>query len=874
MWRRERVDRGGFQIKKEVKQTDSSGHCRAFWIWTSGKRRIPTQSEEVDASALQYQNQQLVQQLDSQKKATHQLEKKCEELQEKQKSYDQTLIAINKIWNLLVDDLVLLGIRAGADSTSLQALEYEQSYEDVVSSCKPEEAFLCRLLGTSAIRNNGQKISIKHVQDALALRHSRTMELMKNLEEMIAEQRVKAGRLVMVLRGSLSSEEAVVQLQEVDDSLREEVNNLRQVIEILHLKHNLYTEEISSYIDSRTKDQFEIKRLSSELEESMTELEESRRKLVILQLQQKGASAMTVSVVNVVNGGNSPRKPTDMALTLRDLKEAVEEAKVLTWNREFELEEAREDNLNLSKQLEELENELKDDKYVLHSKPYAFLKDQLQHLNTELERYKDLIEPLQADRNHLLKKEKELSAKEDALDTVKSSITNYEARIEELELQIQRHILERNELQIKLEETLQDSGRNDIKDEINVMATALSKEKQMMEAQLNRSKEVAQDALTLHHECNSLKAKVDDKIAEHKSISDKCAHQDAEIKSLKELIEKLERGKQELLICLDMYGQEPHDNRTIMEIKESEQRAQLQAELLRNAFDEHSLQLRVRAANEAEAACQKRLATAEAEIAELREKLDASERDLLRFKEAIRIKDADAEAYISEIETIGQAYEDMQTQNQRLLQQLANRDDYNIKLVSDSVKMKQIHSSLLCEKQEKETQLQQLGSSLELLMTKIARGEQQLKAYLAQAAKTSIENKHIAIEMDKTKLELVDSERELKWLRSAVDSAEKECEHNQHKILELRINLERERNERKRLEEEYEELNNEVMEMCPERVEAAIQKLQDEIKECKAILKCGVCFDRPKERNLEIRHRKCPGCGTPFGQNDVREVNI
>ncbi|PKA53490.1 E3 ubiquitin-protein ligase BRE1-like 2 [Apostasia shenzhenica] len=63
-----------------------------------------------------------------------------------------------------------------------------------------------------------------------------------------------------------------------------------------------------------------------------------------------------------------------------------------------------------------------------------------------------------------------------------------------------------------------------------------------------------------------------------------------------------------------------------MEIKESEQRAQLQAELLRNAFDEHSLQLRVRAANEAEAACQQRLATAEAEIAELREKLDASER--------------------------------------------------------------------------------------------------------------------------------------------------------------------------------------------------------------------------------------------------------
>ncbi|KAK2985167.1 hypothetical protein RJ640_011988 [Escallonia rubra] len=32
------------------------------------------------------------------------------------------------------------------------------------------------------------------------------------------------------------------------------------------------------------------------------------------------------------------------------------------------------------------------------------------------------------------------------------------------------------------------------------------------------------------------------------------------------------------------------------------------------------------------------------------------------------------------VKTIGQAYEDMQTQNQHLLQQVAERDDYNIKV--------------------------------------------------------------------------------------------------------------------------------------------------------------------------------------------------
>jgi E3 ubiquitin-protein ligase BRE1 len=68
--------------------------------------------------------------------------------------------------------------------------------------------------------------------------------------------------------------------------------------------------------------------------------------------------------------------------------------------------------------------------------------------------------------------------------------------------------------------------------------------------------------------------------------------------------------------------------RELMEIKESERRAHSLAEVLRNALDEHSLELRVKAANEAEAACQQRLSAAEAEIADLRAKLDASERFL------------------------------------------------------------------------------------------------------------------------------------------------------------------------------------------------------------------------------------------------------
>uniref|UniRef100_A0A453GJH4 E3 ubiquitin protein ligase n=2 Tax=Triticinae TaxID=1648030 RepID=A0A453GJH4_AEGTS len=440
-----------------------------------------------------------------------------------------------------------------------------------------------------------------------------------------------------------------------------------------------------------------------------------------------------------------------------------------------------------------------------------------------------------------------MCAKGESVDNIKQSITAYEAKIEELEHQILKSMAEKNDLEIKVEESLQDSGKKDFKDEIHVMAAALSKEMEMMENQLNRSKDAASEALALREEAESLRTLLAKKISEQKEISDRYNTQVSEIKSLKELIETLEKENQELEFIVDMYGKECSESRTITEIKESENRARKQAEYLRTSLEEHSLELRVKAANEAETACQRRLCIAEAELEELRTDVDASERDVLELKEAIRIKEAEGDAYISEIETIGQAYEDMQTQNQHLLQQVADRDDFNIKLVSDSVKTKQASASLLSEKHLLQKQLHQVNSSLESSKQKLCRGEEQMKAYVAQAIKASSENRHHAITIEKTLLEVSEAEKELKWLRSAVGSSEKEYEQNQKKIAELRTELERERSEKRKLEEEYEEVKNEVTELTSENEEATIQKLQDEIKECKAILKCGVCFDRPKE---------------------------
>lgn len=853
----------------------------------------PSSNKSVDAAVLQYQNQKLVQQLDSQKHELQSLEAKIKELQEKQTSYDEMLITVNQLWNLFVDDLILLGVRAGGGSNVLQKLDSENQTRDSIPSCPPEDMFLCRLLQVNSIESSSKDGILQYVEEAIASRHSSARELMKFIEEVIDAQRMKTKSIAEAFHEKLSAEDAIIQLSKIDDMMKEEAKNLHEVMEIIHLKHKEYADQIETYISSHSVDQAEIQHLAGELEETMAELEESRRKLVSLKMQKDIASGThsLVPAAAMVNGSVSPEKrPADGRMDLQELKDSVEEAKILAADRLSEVEEAQQDNINLSKQLENLQNELNDDKYVHSSRLYNLVNDQLQHWNVEVERYKALTDSLLIDRSLVLRREKEINVRAELADAARNTVDDSESRIEQLEVQLQKSIIEKNDLGLKMEEAIQDSGRKDIKAEFRVMASALSKEMGMMEAQLNRWKETANEALSLREKTVSLKVSLSTKTNEQKRLTDKCVEQMAEIKSLKALIEKLQKDKLESQIMLDMYGQEGHDPRDLMEIKESERRAHSQAEVLKNALDEHSLELRVKAANEAEAACQQRLSAAEAEIIELVAKLDASERDVMELEEAMKSKDREAEAYIAEMETIGQAFEDMQTQNQHLLQQVAERDDLNIKLVSESVKTKQVQSFLLSEKQALARQLQQINALVESAKLRILHAEEQMKACLTEALRYNSEDRHLAVNLETTKWELADAEKELKWLKSAVTSSDKEYEQIQRKTEDMRKELENERNERKKLEEELMEVNNKVAELTSETGEAAIQKLQDEIKDCKAILKCGVCFDRPKEvvitkcfhlfcnpciqRNLEIRHRKCPGCGTAFGQSDVRFVKI
>ena len=68
-----------------------------------------------------------------------------------------------------------------------------------------------------------------------------------------------------------------------------------------------------------------------------------------------------------------------------------------------------------------------------------------------------------------------------------------------------------------------------------------------------------------------------------------------------------------------------------------------------------------------------------------------------------------------------------------------------------------------------------------------------MKAVLSEAIKCNQEEKHLHVTLEFAKWELADAEKELKWLKSAVSSSEKEHDQIQKDVLAIELELESER---------------------------------------------------------------------------------
>ncbi|XP_037936187.1 E3 ubiquitin-protein ligase Bre1 [Teleopsis dalmanni] len=250
------------------------------------------------------------------------------------------------------------------------------------------------------------------------------------------------------------------------------------------------------------------------------------------------------------------------------------------------------------------------------------------------------------------------------------------------------------------------------------------------------------------------------------------------------------------------------------------------------------------------------------------------------------------EALLNEMEVTGQAFEDMQEQNSRLIQQLREKDDANFKLMSERIKANQLHKLLREEKQVLEDQMATRDAQIEamhIVLRKLEEKERILQSTVATIEKELVLRQQ-AMEMHKRKaIESAQSAADLKLHLEKYHSQMKEA---QQVVAEKTSSLEAEAYKTKRLQEELAQFKRKAERM--KKIEMAgttiDEVMLEEIREYKETLTCPSCKVKRKDAVLskcfhvfcydclrtryETRQRKCPKCNCAFGANDYHRLYL
>ncbi|KAL6499438.1 ubiquitin-like modifier hub1 [Orobanche hederae] len=852
---------------------------------TTKKQPIVPLSEEkkLDAAVLQFQNQKLVQKLETQKVEISALQDKFWRLKDKQQSYGKILAVVNNSWEELVDDL------ESRSNCTLDFVKHGRGFECHLvkgdDESHPEDALLSRLLETGATESSSTSTIVNPPEGGRKIDGESTMKTKNILHNIVASidglNSLKHRLFAVSLKAVSSSGQS--QRLVVSSNLQAEIKNLRIEVLELHLKHRDLAGELQGHRDTNAKNKAVLKRLKGELKSTIAELEESNCNLTVLRAGGGVAKGALFPVLNQVNRQVTSDKVRDNQRDVQDMESTLKELVDQSTFRLHELKRLHEDRLKTLKHLSDLQGNLKNINCICSSQAYRLLKDQLAKAKADVVQY-------QVEKESLYWLEKESQLKNEFVDVLNRSSAVANSRISDLEVEIQRYIKEKDLIEAKLEEASEEPGRNEIIAEFKALVSSFPEEMGNVQNQLAKHKGTAADIHCLRAHVESLTTILDRKAKELEALSSISAQQNAEIQKLQAAIGDLKETEADMKLFLEMFGHQSIDSREVSEARSSEIKAWACVQGLNSSLDERDLELRVKVANEAEAKAQQRLAASEAGIAELRQKLEASKREKTRLSNTLKSKHEETEAYLSEIETIGQAYDDMQTQNQQLLQQITERDDYNVKLVLEGVRARQLGDTLLMEKRMLEKTVQPTKQTVDFYNFKAARIEDQLKAYSDHLQRLNEDKLHNTASGENTQRRLSDVRRSSQQVICTLEEAQSKADKSREYLAQLQIELEKERFSRKRVEEDIDTQRRKAEQLKSHAEGSIAEKLQQELREYKEILKCSVCLDRRKEvvitkcyhlfcnpcvqKVIETRHRKCPVCAASFGANDVKPVYI
>ncbi|KAG5263958.1 hypothetical protein AALO_G00270530 [Alosa alosa] len=350
-----------------------------------------------------------------------------------------------------------------------------------------------------------------------------------------------------------------------------------------------------------------------------------------------------------------------------------------------------------------------------------------------------------------------------------------------------------------------------------------------------------------------------------------------QLKMLRAELKKAQESQREMKLLLDMYRSAPKEQRDKVQLMAAEKKAKSEGEELRQ---------RLRELEERERREGKKMADEEAlrKIRSVEEQIDILNKKLSLAKQ-------EEDALLSEMDVTGQAFEDMQEQNIRLMQQLREKDDANFKLMSERIKSNQIHKLLKEEKEELADQLLTLKTQVDAqlqVVRKLEEKERLLQGTIGTAER-ELTLRTQALDMNKRKAQ--ESALLSEEVKSQLEAVQQRLSGVREEVIENSITREKESFNARRAQEDICKLRRKVEKAKkPADIPSGDEILNEEINDYKARLTCPCCNSRMKDAVLtkcfhvfcfecvktryDTRQRKCPKCNAAFGANDFHRIYI
>ncbi|XP_022666985.1 E3 ubiquitin-protein ligase Bre1-like isoform X3 [Varroa destructor] len=905
--------------------------------------------EEMDMRTLHFQNRKLAQRLEQRHRHEQELRGRIEHLEKRQQSDEGVLTTVNRYWNQLNEDLRILLQRFDAETAD----EIEKENEDAATTsfmatlAQWDKEELEERLGQRVLVSTRAVSKLLQAFDRLMQRNHKIMEALngKQATASLLEKSVRA------LNQELIDENArlqavITRLSEKDHCAELRHSALQDRADSLETKND----ELNNKVEELEYELHKSWARSEKLDTSLSDcLQRLKAQSMPAGMGDKGAGDLASKgclSVEVYKGSSkdSCQGPSETLTSVRveELQSLLEEQRELAQGRIQELEQLNEEHKVALRTIEQLKMDLQylpehvvreTTEYKCLQSQFSVLYNESMQLQTQLEEYRQQLQGARLSHQRTIERmESEELAMQKKLRTevirLEDALAQVRKEYEKLRIEFEQNVTAseqaapltremRNLLQTlqahnrqvkgetarykrKLKESTLEVAR--LRAELNSQghhlvtsscenlslggepSEATSSGAEQSSSGSTRDNSAPSVERQRQHGDDTVEIMLDLEVCSPASphnaqeLERDKGKSDAEIvRELRSQLKKAEEDKKELKLLLDTYKQVPKETRDKVTLLAAEKRALSEVDQMKE---------QLRKLIEAERKERRKLADEEA-----LGKIQALEEQVAQLKQGIASQKQEEDALLQEMELTGQAFEDMQEQNQRLIQQLKEKDDANFKLMSERIKASQMQKLLKEEKLMLQEQVNTLQSQVEAqnqVVRKLEEKERLLQAQLSTAEK-ELNLRQTCMELHKRKaLESAQSAADLKLHLEKYLGQLKDA---QTAVTDKAGAYRDEAFKSRRLQEEIMSLKRKLERAKKfELATNSDEVLLEEIREYKETLTCPSCKVKKKDAVLtkcyhvfcydclktryETRQRKCPKCNATFGANDYHRLYL